>query len=40
MIHQAIADFQNRGITECINGDYHNVPNYVVSATSIYSLLK
>ncbi len=40
MIRQVIADFQNRGIMECINDDYHNVPDYVVSATSVYSLLR
>lgn len=40
LVKDVITDFRKRGITECINGDYHNVPEYVVSATSIYSLLR
>ena len=27
-------------IQECINGTYRKVPNYVVSATSVYSLVR
>jgi hypothetical protein len=38
-IAAAIADFREFGIAECVNGDYCKVPNFVVSATSVYSLL-
>ncbi|NOY42732.1 MAG: hypothetical protein GXP26_12970 [Planctomycetes bacterium] len=40
MVSNAIADYRKRGITECINGDYHNVPEYVVSATNVYGLVR
>ena len=40
MVQDVIADFRERGITECVNGDYHNVPEYVVSATNVYGLVK
>ncbi len=39
IVRDVIADFRDRGITECINGDYRNVPEYVVSATNVYGLL-
>jgi len=28
--------FHQRGITECVHGDYHAVPEYVASATHPY----
>jgi hypothetical protein len=40
MVEDVISDFRQRGITECINGDYHNVREYVVSATNVYGLLR
>lgn len=39
MVREVIDDYRERGITECINGDYHNVREYVVSAVSVYGLL-
>ncbi len=35
-----IEDFQENGINECINDDYVKVPNFVVSATNVYSLTR
>ena len=40
MLEQAITDFQENGINECINEGYVKVPNYVVSATNVYSLTR
>ncbi len=40
MVRDVIADFRARGITECVNGHYHNVSEYVVSATNVYGLVK
>ena len=40
MIKDVIADFRQQGITECVNGDYHNVRQYVVSATNVYGLCR
>lgn len=40
MIETVISDFQENGINECINEDYLKVPNYVVSATNVYSLTR
>lgn len=40
MVNDAIADYRNRGIMECINGEYHNVPEYVTSATNVYGLVR
>lgn len=40
ILESAINDFQKNGISECINEGYLNVPNYVASATSVYSLLR
>ena len=37
---QALADFRANGINECVNDGYVNVPGYVVSATSVYGLVK
>jgi hypothetical protein len=40
MVQDVIADYRQRGITECVNGDYHNVREYVVSATNVYGLVR
>ena len=40
MVRDVIADYRRRGITECVNGDYHNVPQYVASATNVYGLVR
>jgi hypothetical protein len=40
ILKTVIEDFQNKGINECINGEYVKVPNFVVSATNVYSLTK
>jgi hypothetical protein len=40
MVRDVIADYRQHGITECVNGDYHNVRDYVVSATSLYGLVR
>ncbi|MCP4449924.1 MAG: hypothetical protein GY809_00565 [Planctomycetes bacterium] len=40
MLETVITDFQKNGINECINEDYVKVPNFVVSATSVYSLTR
>ena len=40
MVHEVIADYRTRGITECVHGDYHNVREYVVSATNVYGLVR
>lgn len=40
MVRDVIADFRQRGIMECVNGDYHAVPDYVASATNVYGLLR
>ena len=39
-LEDAIEDFQNNGINECINVDYLKVPNFVVSATNVYALTR
>jgi len=39
MFHEVIADYRQRGIRECIHGDYHAVSQYVVSATNVYGLI-
>lgn len=39
-LQDVIDDFQSNGINECINGEYLKVPNYVVSATNVYSLTR
>jgi hypothetical protein len=39
-LEKVISDFQENGINECINDDYVKVPNFVVSATNVYSLTK
>ena len=39
-LENVIADFQDNDINECINDDYVKVPNYVVSATNVYSLTR
>ncbi len=39
-VRDVIADYRRRGITECVNGDYHNVPEYVASATNVYGLVR
>jgi len=40
LLQNVIKDFQENGINECINTDYHNIPNYVASATNVYSLTR
>lgn len=40
MLLAVIEDFQSNGINECINGKYLKVPNFVVSATNVYSLTR
>jgi len=40
MLEQVITDFQENGINECINDGYVKVPNFVVSATNVYSLTR
>ncbi len=40
MLEVVIDDFQNNGINECINEDYLKVPDFVVSATNVYSLTR
>ena len=35
-----LKDFKANGITECVNGEYYKVPNYVVSATNVYGLTR
>ena len=32
--------FRENGINECINMNYCKVPNYVVSATNVYTIVK
>lgn len=39
-LEKVIHDFQENGINECINMDYVKVPNFVVSATNVYSLTR
>jgi len=39
-LEKVIADFQENGIHECINGEYKKVPDFVVSAVSVYSLIR
>jgi hypothetical protein len=40
IVKAVIDDFQANGINECINGAYVKVPNFVVSATNVYTLTK
>ncbi len=40
MLQAVIDDFQENGINECVNGEYFKVPNFVVSATNVYSLTR
>jgi hypothetical protein len=40
MLETVITDFQENGINECINNGYVKVPNFVVSATNVYSLTR
>jgi hypothetical protein len=40
MLETVIKDFQKNGINECINVGYVKVPNYVVSATNVFSLTR
>ena len=40
MLEKVISDFQENGIHECINQGYVKVPNFVVSATNVYSLTR
>ncbi len=40
MLEKVITDFQENGINECINEGYVKVPNFVVSATNVYSLTR
>jgi dienelactone hydrolase len=32
--HELLADFQTRGVCECIHGEYRQLPSYVASATN------
>ena len=38
--NEIINDFRENGINECINMNYCKVPNYVVSATNVYTIVK
>ena len=38
LLRTVIKDFQENGINECINEGYVKVPDFVVSATNVYSL--
>jgi hypothetical protein len=40
MLETVITDFQENGINECVNNGYVKVPNFVVSATNVYSLTR
>lgn len=40
VLNRVINDFQENGIHECINEGYVKVPNFVVSATNVYSLTR
>ena len=40
MLEDVIHDFQENGINECINENYIKIPNFVVSATNVYSLTR
>ena len=40
ILRNVISDFQENGINECINTNYLNIPNYVASATNVYSLTR
>ena len=40
ILKTVIADFRANGINECINDDYAKVPNFIVSATNVYSLTR
>ncbi|MEX0712543.1 MAG: hypothetical protein WD278_09350 [Pirellulales bacterium] len=40
MARDVIHDYRERGIRECIHGDYHAVDKYVASATNVYGLLR
>jgi len=40
MVREVISDYRKRGIAECVNGDYQNVREYVVSATNVYGLVR
>ena len=40
IVSEVISDFQVNGINECINKDYFKIPNFVVSATNVYSLTR
>jgi hypothetical protein len=39
-LEAVIDDFQQNGINECINDGYVKVPNFVVSATNVYALIR
>ena len=40
VLEKVITDFQENGINECINDGYVKVPNFVVSATNVYTLTR
>ena len=40
IVQDAIDDFQENGINECINKGYIKIPNYVASATNVYCLTR
>jgi len=40
ILGDAMKDFQENGINECINTDYIKIPNYVASATNVYFLTR
>ena len=40
LLNEIINDFRENGINECINMNYCKVPNYVVSATNVYTIVK
>jgi len=40
LLADLVADFQQNGVYECVNGEYRKLESYVVSATNIYGALK
>ena len=40
ILQNVIKDFQENGINECVNTNYINIPNYLASATNVYSLTR
>ena len=40
ILNEVIQDFRRNGINECVNKDYFKVPNYVASATNVYTIIR